>query len=182
MADAHSATIRVLLVDDSEIVRRGVKAILAAPTQPRIQVVGEAATVADGVAECLRLEPRVVLLDIRLPDGNGFDVCRQVLDELPDTRIIMLTAHSNDDLVYDAVTSGAHGYLMKEIDSAGLIQAVHDVAAGRSILDPDATSRVLRLLRSGSSSQHRPDLSALSVQERRVLALVAKGIDRKSVV
>ena len=179
MSEPKTNAVRVLLVDDSEIVRRGVKAVLSTSTAPPIHIVGEAGTVAEGVSACVRLKPHVVLLDIRLPDGNGFDACRKILEKLPDTRVVVLTAHSNDNLVYDAVTAGAHGYLMKEIDAAGLVQAVHDVAAGRSILDPEATSRVLRLLRGGTTGEHGPDLSVLSAQERRVLALVAEGLTNK---
>jgi len=179
MTAASRHSIRVLLVDDSEIVRRGVRAVLGTPTQPAIEVVGEAGSVATAVAECVRLKPHVVLLDIRLPDGDGFEACRQILERSPQTRVVVLTAHSNDNLVYDAVTAGAHGYLLKEIDAPSLIQAVHDVAAGRSILDPDATARVLRLLRSGNAGEPGPDLSLLSAQERRVLALVAGGMTNK---
>jgi two-component system response regulator DevR len=171
--------IRVLLVDDSELVRRGIKTVLGTQTDPPIKVVGEAGNVADAVAETLRLKPDIVLLDIRLPDGTGLDACRQILQRQPETRIIVLTSYSNDNFVYEAVTAGAQGYLMKEIDPAGLVQALLDVAAGRSILDPDATSRVLRLLRGGG--EHGADLSALSAQERRVLALVADGLTNKQV-
>lgn len=179
MTAASRHSIRVLLVDDSEIVRRGVRAVLGTQTQPPIEVVGEAGSVAAAVAESARLKPQVVLLDIRLPDGDGFEACRQILARVPQTRVVMLTAHSNDNLVYDAVTAGAHGYLLKEIDATSLIQAVHDVAAGRSILDPDATARVLRLLRSGNAGEPGPDLSLLSAQQRRVLALVAEGMTNK---
>ena len=181
MSESSRAPIDVLRVDDSEIVRRGLRAVLSSPAQPPIRVVGEAGTAAEGVSECLRLKPAVVLLDIRLPDGDGFTVCRQIIAKLPDTRIVILTAHSNDSLVYNAVTSGAHGYLMKEVDAAGLIQAVHDVAAGRSILDPEATARVLSLLRGGGAGDTGPTLSVLSAQERRVLALVADGLTNKQV-
>ena len=180
MSESQRSAIRIFLIDDSELVRRGVKSVLASTRcEPPMQIVGEAATVADGVNACLRLQPHIVLLDIRLPDGSGFDACRQILAQLPKTRVVMLTAHSNDNLVYDAVTAGAHGYLMKEIDGAGLIQALQDVAAGRSILDPEATARVLRLLRGGTTGQSGPDLSVLSAQERRVLALVAEGLTNK---
>jgi len=169
--------IRLMLVDDSELVRRGIKTVLASHGHPPLQVVAEAGTVADAVAEAGKHKPDVVLLDIRLPDGSGFDACRQILQAQPDTRIVVLTSYSNDNYVYEAVTSGAQGYLMKEIDPAGLVQGVLDVAGGRSILDPEATSRVLRLLR--SASDHGPDLSMLSAQERRVLALVAEGLTNK---
>lgn len=180
MTEKRRSPIRILLVDDSELVRRGIKSVLAAATEPPMRVVGEAGSVATAVAACLRHKPDVVLLDIRLPDGSGFDVCREVLPRLPDTRVLVLTAHSNDHLVFDAVTSGVQGYLMKEIDPAGLLQAVQDVAAGRSILDPEATSRVLRLLRDGGAGGG-DELSLLSTQERRVLALVAEGLTNKQV-
>lgn len=180
MSTPTRATIRIVHIDDSEVVRRGVKSVLStAVSHSPMEVVGEASSVAEGVRICLELKPAVVLLDIRLPDGNGFDACRQILERLPETRVIMLTAHTNDNLVYDAVTAGAHGYLQKEVDAASLVQALQDVAAGRSILDPDATSRVLRLLRSGNASQSGPDLSILSAQERRVLGLVAEGMTNK---
>src|SRR4051812_2508831 len=99
--------ISLLLVDDSELVRRGIKSVLASQTVVPMHVIGEAGTVATAVAECARLKPDVVLLDLRLPDGSGLDACRKMLQERPETRIIVLTAHSNDNLVYDAVTAGA---------------------------------------------------------------------------
>ena len=180
MTETIRSSIRILLVDDSELVRRGIKTVLSTESDPPMQVVAEAGNVAQAVSECLRVKPDVVLLDIRLPDGSGFDACRQILQKLPETRVVVLTSYSNDNFVYEAVTSGAQGYLMKEIDPAGLIQALQDVAAGRSILDPDATTRVLRLLRGGSGEQGT-DLSILSTQERRVLALVADGLTNKQV-
>jgi two-component system response regulator DevR len=180
MSNPARPTIRIVHIDDSELVRRGVKSVLStAVSHSVMEVVGEANSVAEGVRICVELKPAVVLLDIRLPDGSGFDACRQILERLPETRVVMLTAHTNDNLVYDAVTAGAHGYLQKEVDAASLIQALQDVAAGRSILDPDATARVLRLLRSGNASQSGPDLSMLSAQERRVLGLVAEGMTNK---
>ena len=180
MTETLRAPIRILLVDDSELVRRGIKTVLSTQSDPPMRVVAAASPVAAAVTECLRSKPDLVLLDIRLPDGSGFDACRKILERLPDTKIVVLTSYSNDNFVYEAVTSGAHGYLMKEIDPAGLLQAVQDVMSGRSILDPDATTRVLRLLR-GSGSDQGVDLSVLSVQERRVLALVADGLTNKQV-
>jgi two-component system, NarL family, response regulator DevR len=181
MSDLQHSPIRILLVDNSELVRRGIKTVLSPQTAPPMRVVAEATTVAAAVAESIRHRPDIVLLDIRLPDGSGFDACRQILDRLPDTRVVMLTAYSNDNYVYEAVTSGAQGYLMKEIEPAALVQAMVDVAAGRSILDPDATTRVLRLLRGGGGGEQGADLSMLSSQERRVLALVADGLTNKQV-
>lgn len=174
-------TLTLLLVDDSELVRRGISAVLAGATNPPMEIVAEAGTVADAVAECARTRPDVVLLDIRLPDGTGFDACRRILEEAPGTRVIMLTSYSNDNFVYEAVTAGAHGYLMKEINPSGLVRAIQDVAAGRSILDSEATGRVLRMLRGGGASESASDISILSHQERRVLALVAEGLTNKEV-
>src|SRR5687768_6828501 len=95
--------LRILLVDDSELVRRGIKTVLSAHPDPIMRVVGEAANVAEAVSECRRLKPHVVLMDIRLPDGTGFDACRQILQHLPETRVVVLTSHSNDNFVYEAV-------------------------------------------------------------------------------
>jgi two-component system response regulator DevR len=181
MTETLPTPIRILLVDDSELVRRGIKTVLASQADPPIAVVGEAGTVATAISTCLQVKPDIVLLDIRLPDGSGLDACRKILQRLPATRIVVLTSYSNDNFVYEAVTAGAQGYLLKDIDPAGLLQAVHDVAAGRSILDPDATARVLRLLRAGTGADHANDLSILSNQERRVLALVAEGLTNKQV-
>lgn len=174
--------VRLLLVDDSGLVRRGIKTVLAAEDpEGRFEIVGEAATAAEAVESARRLAPDIILLDIRLPDGSGLEVCRTVLGERPATHIIILTSFSNDNYVYEAVIAGARGYLMKEIDPAGLVQALRDVADGRSILDPDATTRVLRLLRQGGMNEPAADFSTLSAQERRVLALVADGLTNKQV-
>lgn len=181
MTDTLSRSLRIMLVDDSQLVRRGIKTVLSTQSDPTMDVVAEAGNVADAVSECLRVKPDIVLLDIRLPDGSGIDACRKILHQLPNTRVVMLTSYSNDNFIYDAVSAGAHGYLMKEIDPTGLIQAINDVAAGRSILDPDATTRVLRLLRTRGNGEFGADLSTLSHQERRVLALVADGLTNKQV-
>jgi two-component system response regulator DevR len=174
--------VRVLLVEDSALVREGLRTVLAVSTDPIITVVGEATNNADAISACDQLKPDVVLLDIRLPDGLGFQACREILIRQPTTRIIVLTSHSSDRFVYDAVTAGAHGYLMKEVDPAGLVQAIKDVATGMSILAPDVTDRVLKLLRDGAGTKSGGDeLSSLSNQERRVLALVAEGLTNKQV-
>ncbi len=173
--------IRVLLVDDSEVVRRGITMVLGTHAHALISVVGEASTVASAITECARLKPEVVLLDIRLPDGTGLEACRKITQHQPGVRVLVLTSFSNDNFVYEAVTSGAQGYLMKEIDPAGLVQAILDVAEGKSILDPDATARVMRLMRTQTASATAEELAALSPQERRVLALVAEGKTNKEI-
>lgn len=172
--------IRILLVEDSLLVRAGIRTVLASAEPSNLAVVGEAGTVAAAIAACDRLRPDVVLLDIRLPDGHGFTACREMLQRQPATRVIVLTSHSSDNFVYEAVTAGAQGYLMKEVDPAGLIQAVRDVAAGQSILAPDVTERVLKMLRQGGMGRGQEgDLTSLSHQERRVLACVAEGLTNK---
>ncbi len=180
MSESQSPT-RILLVDDSELVRRGIKTVLTAQPKPAFAVVGEAGTAAEAITECLRLKPDIVLLDIRLPDGSGFVACRKILQQLPHTKVIVLTSHANDNFVYEAVIAGVQGYLMKEIDPAALLQALQAVAEGRSILDPDATARVFRLLRGNGDASTNSDLSVLSAQERRVLVLVADGLTNKEI-
>lgn len=172
------ARIQLFIVDDSEVVRAGLRALLG--TEPTLAVVGEAANVAAGIAGSRRLQPDVVLLDIRLPDGSGIDACRQILHACPHTRVLMLTSVLDDSVVDDAIRAGAHGYVLKEIDGRNLVNAIRDVAAGRSILDPAITARVLQLMRSGGAGG-RDALAALSPQEKRVLALIAEGCTNKEV-
>lgn len=175
--DSVPGRIRVLLVDDSEMVRTGLRTLLSADAT--VDVVGEAANVADGIAAGARLKPDVVLLDIRLPDGSGIEACRQILKKSPDTRVLMVTSVVDDTVVDDAIRAGAHGYLLKEIDGRGLVNAIHDVAAGRSILDPAVTARVIRLVR--SVTPDRDPLAVLSPTERNILALIAEGLTNKEV-
>src|SRR4051812_43412772 len=137
--------VRVVLVDDSEVVRMGLKSLLS--SDRTLEIVGEGGNVASGVEACARLKPDVVLLDIRLPDGTGFDACRQILQRAPATRVLILTSVADDTLVDDAIRAGAHGYLLKEIDGRALLQALHDVAAGKSILDPAVTARVMQFMK-----------------------------------
>jgi len=170
--------VRLVLVDDSQVVRAGLRSLLG--TEPGIEIIGEAATVATAVETCARLKPAVVLLDIRLPDGTGFDACRQILARLPDTRVLVLTSVADETLVDEAIRAGAHGYLLKEIDGRGLMQAVFDVSQGKSILDPAVTARVIQLVKGGSSAS-RDALAVLSPQERKVLALIAEGQTNKEV-
>lgn len=175
-------TISLLIVDDSELVRTGLKALLSTQSEAsRFQIVGEAHSVATAVAECSRLKPDVVLLDIRLPDGTGFEACRQILTRLPDTRLLILTSVLDDGVVYEAMSSGAHGYLLKEINSSSLCQAIIDVAGGKFVLDPAVTNRVLNLVRHGAPQSDADKLALLSAQERRVLALVAEGKTNKEI-
>lgn len=181
MSDSRSS-IRVLLVDDSILVREGLRAILASHgSKSGIRVIGEAGTVADAVAKSGRLLPDLVLLDIRLPDGSGLTACREILRIRPSSRVLILTSVASDELIHQAVLAGAQGYLMKEIDPDGLVAAIMDAAAGKSVLTPEVTERMMRLLRGGSTTTAASGLAALSPQERRVLELVAEGLTNKEV-
>ncbi len=171
------ARIRLLIVDDSEVVRTGLRTLLG--TDAGIEVIGEATNVATGVESVVRLKPDVVLLDIRLPDGTGIDACRQILKRAANVRVLILTSVLDDTIVDESIRAGAHGYLLKEIDGRGLLTAIRDVAAGKSILDPAVTARVMQLVKSGGTG--RDAFSSLSPQEKRVLALIAEGCTNKEV-
>jgi two-component system response regulator DevR len=178
MSQSDKKRVRIVMVDDSEVVRMGLRALLE--NDPAVEIAGEADSVKAAVDICARVRPDVVLLDIRLPDGTGFDACRRILRQLPDTRALILTSIVDDSLVDQAIRVGAHGYLLKEIDGGGLMRAIADVAAGKSILDPAVTARVIQLVKSGPGAT-QDALAVLSPQERKVLALIAEGHTNKEV-
>ena len=178
MPEPNSNTIRVLLVDDHEVVRVGLRSVLA--QNHGIVVVGESANIADATVKASKLKPDVILMDVRLPDGSGVDACREIIAARPNTRVLFLTSYADDDSVLAAVLAGARGYVLKELDSASLMRAIHAVAEGRSILDPAVTDRALRWLRGFAKGKDYPD-EKLSAQEERVLALVADGNTNKEI-
>jgi two-component system response regulator DevR len=162
--------IRVFLLDDHEVVRRGVRELLE--TADDIAVVGEAATATDAVARAVATSPDVAVLDVRLPDGNGIEVCRDLRSLLPDVRCLMLTSFTDDEALFDAIMAGASGYVLKEVRGAELIDSIRSVAAGHSLLDPLATARVLERIR----NPPRDALTAtLSPQESAILDHLADG-------
>ena len=161
--------IDLLLVDDHQMVRAGLRSLLAG--QPAIRIVGEAGTVAEAVSEAERLKPHVILMDLRLPDGSGIDACRDILSIAPQTKILFLTSYSDEQAIMSTIVAGASGYLMKEIGHEALIRAIDDAANGRPILDSRATRPVETKLKN----------VALSPQERRVLALVVEGKTTKDI-
>lgn len=178
----NTKEIRLLLVDDSQLVRHGIRSVIEyLPSQPRIVVVGEAASVQETLVAADKLKPDIVLLDLRLPDGYGFTACRELLRRQPGLRILVLTSYMDDEYIYESITAGAHGYLMKEIDPAGLVSAIVRVAAGQSIISPDLTARVLALVRSNAQPDPSKLFTTLSPQEKRVLDLVVQGKTNKEI-
>lgn len=184
-ADTTLPRIRLLLVDDSALVRRGVRGLLEGRhRQAEFAIAGEAGSVAEAVTVARTTKPDVVLLDIRLPDGDGFEACRAILKDHPSARVLMLTSFANDDFVHQAIVAGAHGYLMKEVEPDRLIEAIVSLHKGESILGTGLVERVLDLVRAGRTGAGRDSgngLSLLSGQERRVLALVAEGRTNKEI-
>lgn len=174
-----SNVVRLLLVDDHEVVRVGLRTLLT--QHDHVTIVGEATTVAEAIDGAARLKPDVILMDVRLPDGSGVDACREILAANPAIRVIFLTSYADDDSVLAAVLAGAHGYVLKEIDSAALLRAVHTVANGQSILDPQVTERALSWIRGLGGNPGLPGTDPLSGQEERILALVAEGHTNKEI-
>ena len=162
---------RVFLLDDHEVVRRGIRDLLEA--EDDLEVVGEAGTAEEAIGRILATAPDVCVLDVRLPDGTGVEVCRAVRERRPELACLMLTSFSDDEALLEAVLAGASGYLLKQIRGSDLVDAVRRVAAGQSLLDPAMTSAVLRRIREGSVEDER--LAGLTEQERRVLHLLATG-------
>jgi DNA-binding NarL/FixJ family response regulator len=169
--------IRVFLVDDHEIVRMGVRDLLE--TEPDITVIGEAGTAAAALARIPALRPDVAILDVRLPDGDGVSVCREIRSRMPHLACLMLTSFTDDEALFDAIMAGAAGYVLKQIRGTDLVGAVRTIASGHSLLDPEAASRVMRRLRD-QASQTDP-LSGLTDQERRILELIGEGLTNRQI-
>jgi two-component system response regulator DevR len=171
------APIRVFLLDDHEVVRRGIRDLLE--QEPDLEVVGEADTAQDATARIPALRPQVAILDARLPDGSGIDVCRDVRSVDPSIRALILTSYDDDEALFAAIMSGAAGYLLKQVHGSDLVSAVRRVAAGQSLLDPAVTQRVIERIRRGPPE---PDeLKSLTDQERRILELVAEGLTNRQI-
>jgi DNA-binding NarL/FixJ family response regulator len=169
-------TIRVFLLDDHEIVRRGVRELLEA--EPDIEVVGEAATAAEALARVPALQPDVAVLDVRLPDGDGVSVCRELRSDRPDLQCLMLTSFADDEALFDAIMAGAAGYVLKQIRGTDLVGAVRTVAAGGSLLDPRAAAAVMERMRTPRAAD---PLAALTDQERRILDLIGEGLTNRQI-
>jgi len=169
--------ISVFLLDDHEVVRRGVADVLE--SDPSITVIGEAKNASEALARVPALRPDVAVLDVRLPDGDGVSVCRELRSHLPDLKVIMLTSYSDDEALFDAIMAGASGYLLKQILGQDLVSAVRTVAAGGSLLDPTATTAVLERMR--RAAEPAGPLAKLSDQERTVLELIGEGLTNRQI-
>lgn len=171
--------ITVFLLDDHEVVRRGVHELLA--VEEDIEVVGEAGTAADALTRIPATRPDVAVLDVRLPDGSGVEVCREIRSRDESIKCLMLTSFSDDEALFDAIMAGASGYVLKAIRGDELLTAVRDVAAGRSLLDPVATARVLQRLREGNTPKGDDKLAGLTEQERKILDLIGEGMTNRAI-
>ncbi len=170
--------ITVFLLDDHEVVRRGIADLISA--QPDITVVGEAGTAAEALARIPAARPQVAILDAQLPDGSGIDVCRDIRSAHPEIRCLILTSYDDNDAIFAAVMAGASGYLLKQVRGAAIVDAVRQVASGKSLLDPSVTERLLNRLREPPT---QPDtrLESLTDREREVLDLIAKGLTNREI-
>ncbi|MBI4770948.1 MAG: response regulator transcription factor [Chloroflexi bacterium] len=164
---------RILLVDDHEVVRLGLRSLLE--RRPGFQVVAEASTADDAVKMAVAHEPDVVLMDIRLPGGSGIDACEQITRRLPDTRVIILTSYAEDEMLFSAIRAGAAGYVLKQIGSEELIKAIEAAGRGEAMLDPALTQRVFTEVRKAVQKEEASAFGALTPQEKQVLAQVVEG-------
>jgi len=179
MSQSKAKGIKVFLVDDHEVVRAGLRTVLT--QSPGITIVGEAASVAEAIELAPPCQPDVVLMDARLPDGSGVDACRAIREQSPSTRVLFLTSFSDEPTVLAAVSGGADGYLLKHVNTAGLLQAIRSVASGHSILDTAVTKVIMNRTRSHAFSDSTTPVPALSAQQEKVLVLVAKGKTNKEI-
>ncbi|MET9382041.1 response regulator transcription factor [Streptomyces sp. NPDC002928] len=171
--------IRVFLLDDHEVVRRGVHEMLS--VEDDIEVVGEAGTAAEALVRIPAIRPDVAVLDVRLPDGSGVEVCREIRSRDDSVACLMLTSFADDEALFDAIMAGASGYVLKAIRGNELLTAVRDVAAGKSLLDPVTTARVLERLRKGDDTKGEDRLAHLTEQERRILDLIGEGLTNRQI-
>ncbi len=171
--------LRLLVVDDHEVVRQGLVAML--DRRPGFEVVAQAGSVAESIDQARLHQPDIVVMDVRLPDGSGVEACRAIRDELPGTRVIMLTSFPDDEAVLSAIVAGASGYLLKQIRARDLVAALEAVGRGESLLDPAVTERVLERIRRIALGDTNDELSVLTPQERKILMLVAEGKTNKEI-
>ena len=172
-------TLRLLVVDDHEVVRQGLVALL--DRREGFQVVAEAGTVAEAVEQARKFEPDIVVMDVRLPDGSGIEACREIRAERPGTRVVMLTSYPDEEAVLSAIIAGAAGYLLKQIRARDLVAALETVGRGESLLDPAVTEKVLERVRKLAAGGASDEMALLTSQEQKILLLVAEGKTNKEI-
>ena len=165
--------LRIIIVDDHEVVRLGLRALLE--KQPGFTVVDEAGNAKEAVQKALQHRPEVVVMDIRLPGGSGIDACREIVTAAPEVKVIILTSFAEDDMLFEAIAAGAAGYVLKQIGGDDLVRAIEAVGRGDSLLDPTLTQRVFARVREAQRKDEQSAFSQLTEQEMRVLGLVAEG-------
>jgi DNA-binding NarL/FixJ family response regulator len=171
------SALRILIADDHEVVRRGLIDLLSA--DPEVDVIGEAGSVAQAMAQIPALRPDVAVLDVRLPDGNGIELCRDLLSKMPELRCLVLTSFTSDEAMLDAILAGASGYVVKDIKGMELAKAIKDVGAGRSLLDNRAAAALMAQLR--GAAENSDPLSALTDQERVLFDLLGEGLTNRQI-
>jgi DNA-binding NarL/FixJ family response regulator len=171
--------LKIVLVDDHEVVRLGLKSLLA--NFPKFEVVAEAGTADEAVQRAKEYKPDVVVMDIRLPGKSGIEATREIVAARPETKVIMLTTFADDELLFDAISAGASGYVLKQIDSRELVTALERIGRGESLLDPAVTQQVFKKMRESSRKGEDAAFAALTEQELKVLGLVAKGKRNKEI-
>jgi two-component system, NarL family, response regulator DevR len=164
---------RIILVDDHELVRIGLKSLLE--RHPQFEVVGEAGSAREALEQVESLKPDVVVMDIRLPGTSGIDACEQIVNQYPETKVLMLTSYAEDEMLFSAIRAGASGYVLKQIGSEDLIKAIESVGRGEALLDPAVTQRVFQEVRRAVKEEEASAFSHLSQQEKHVLLLVSEG-------
>jgi DNA-binding NarL/FixJ family response regulator len=176
-ADGEARVIRVFLLDDHEVVRRGLRELLE--SEDDIEVVGEAGNAEEAINRIPPTRPDVAVLDVRLPDGNGVEVCREVRSTHPEIQCLILTSFADDEALFQSIMAGAAGYVLKQIKGTDLVDAVRRVSEGQSLLDPAVTARVLERLRTPPETDER--LARLTEQERKILDLIADGLTNRQI-
>ncbi|MEJ2749755.1 MAG: response regulator transcription factor [Anaerolineae bacterium] len=171
--------LRILLVDDHEVVRLGLKSLLEQHSE--FEVVAEAAAEAEAVQKALEYTPDIILMDIRLSGGSGIEACQQIMAQLPETKIIMLTSYAEDEMLFAAIRAGATGYVLKQVGGLDLIRAIEATARGEAMLDPSLTQRVFSEIRSSIQKEEAAAFTDLTAQEMQVLALIAEGSTNREI-
>jgi two-component system, NarL family, response regulator DevR len=177
MGENGMEKIKILLVDDHEVLVLGLKTLFQ--RRENFEVIGEAYSGTEAITKAVELKPNVVVMDIRMPDISGIEACREIKQNNPNINVIMLTSHADDDAIFASLMAGASGYVLKQIGSQALIEAVETVSKGQSLLDPSVTNKVIKKMREMSQTNSNSDIHMLTAQEKNVLALIAEGKTNK---